>query len=485
MAPAAPNERGAARRPKTRVGLVSGGLGAYWLQFPELRPRLEAHTEEVVRRLQAGGAEVLATDFISDPRESLRAAKRLSAWQCDLVIINLPTYLTSSMVVPIAQRVPAPLLLLSLQPSAAMAHATFDTGRWLEYCGACALPEVKNALARCGFEHRSVSGHLQSAEAWSRVFRWVRAAGIRSSLRHARHGLMGHLYPGMLDISTDPTMLTAALGGHVEVLELDDLRLRVDAVTDKEAAAVEAQTREIFEVGDDVQAEDLRWATRVAAGMRRLVADFSLDSLAYYHRGADGELHERLAAAMILGASLLTGEGVAVCGEFDLRTSVAMMIMDQLGVGGSFTEIQALNFTDHVVEMGHDGPGHLRVANRRPLLRELGVYHGKRGWGVSVQFDVRPGNVTLLGLAQQPGGHLAFVTASGEVVAGPVLKIGNTSSRVAFGCDPGVWVDAWSATGVSHHWALGAGDVRDDLRALAELAGVEHIEVKPSTDPPL
>jgi L-arabinose isomerase len=435
--------------------------------------------------LRAAGAEVLAAGFISDPHDSASAADRLRSWGCDLVVVNLPTYLTASMVIPIAQCVPAPLLLLNLQPSAAMDHATFDTERWLEYCGACPLPEVSNALSRCGFEHRSVSGYIEQDEAWRRVLRWVRAAGIRASLRTARHGLMGHLYPGMLDVSTDPMMLTAAFGGHIEVLELDDLRVRVDAVTEAEAAALQVEIREIFEVADDVPREDLQWATRVAAGMRRLVADFSLDSLAYYHRGLDGELHERLGAGMILGASLLSGEGIATCGEFDLRTSVAMMIMDRFGAGGSFTEIQALNFTDGVVEMGHDGPGHIGVARRRPVLRGLGVYHGKRGWGVSVQFDVRHGSVTLLGLGQRPGGELAFVTSAGEVVDGPVLQIGNTSSRVAFGCSPGLWTDAWSASGVSHHWALGTGDRRDDVRVLAELAGIAHVAVDPRIEPPL
>ena len=182
---------------------------------------------------------------------------------------------------------------------------------------------------------------------------------------------------------------------------------------------------------------------------------------------------------MILGASLLTARGVPACGEYELRTSLAMLITDRLGGGGSFTELQALNFADNVVEMGHDGPAHLQISGRRPLLRGLGVYHGKRGWGVSVELDVRPGPVTAFGLAQERDGSFRFITSPGTVVPGSLLQIGNTTSRVDFGCDPGEWTDAWSASGMSHHWALGTGDLSAELRATAELVGAGITEVVP------
>jgi L-arabinose isomerase len=290
---------------------------------------------------------------------------------------------------------------------------------------------------------------------------------------------MGHLYPGMLDVSTDLTLVSANFGGHVEVLEFDDLRVRVAAVTDQKAAERMDLARGVFELDSSVPEEDFRWAARVSVGLDRLVEDFGLDSLAYYHRGLEGEQHERLGAGMILGASLLTARGVPACGEYELRTSLAMLITDRLGGGGSFTELQALNFADNVVEMGHDGPAHLQISARRPLLRGLGVYHGKRGWGVSVEFDVRPGPVTAFGLAQERDGSFRFVTAPGTVVPGPLLRIGNTTSRVDFRCDPGEWTDAWSASGMSHHWALGVGDLTPELRATAELLGAGLTEVRP------
>jgi L-arabinose isomerase len=466
-------------RRKPRIGLVAGGLGAYWPQFPNLLPQLEHSAAYVRDRFMAMDAEVTDAGFISDAADGAVAAELLRKADVDLTVIFLTTYLTSNMILPIAQRAGAPVLIIDLQPTESMDHDTFGTGEWLAYCGQCSVPEVGNLFRRAGIPFRSVSGHLKEADAWTRIERWIDAAKVRGILRHARHGLMGHLYPGMLDVSTDPTLVSTQFGSHIEVLEFDDLRERVAVVSESQVAERVALAKQVFEMDENsVNPEDLEWGAKVSVGLDRLVEDFSLDSLAYYHRGLAGEIHERLGAGMILGASLLTARGIPLAGEYELRNSIAMLIAETLGSGGSFTEIQAINFRDGVVEMGHDGPAHLQISQRDPLLRGLGVYHGKRGWGVSVEFDVREGPVTTFGIGQERDGSLTFIASEGTVVSGPLLQIGNTTSRVDFGCHPGEWVDAWAASGVDHHWALATGHKAEELRASADLMGIEFRAVK-------
>ena len=464
-------------RRKTRIGLVAGGLGTYWPQFPGLLPQLQESARYVSERFEGMDAEVTDVGFISDAQEANAAAEQLRLADCDLIVMFLTTYLTSSMVLPIAQRSNTPVLIIDLQPTEKMDHANFDTGLWLAYCGQCPVPEVGNVFRRAGIPFRSVSGYLRQESAWVRIEQWINAAHIRAALRHARHGLMGHLYPGMLDVSTDLTLLPTTFGSHVEVLEFDDLRQRVEKVTEAETAARMDLARQIFTLDESVVDDDFAWGATVSVALDRLVDDFDLDSIAYYHRGLDGEQHERLGAGMILGASLLTARGIPVTGEYELRTTVAQLVTNTIGAGGSFTEIQALNFEDGVVEMGHDGPAHLAVSSRDPLLRGLGIYHGKRGYGVSVEFDVQPGPVTLLGLGQDRDGSLSFVASHGTVVPGPLLAIGNTTSRVDFGIDPGEWVDEWSATGIGHHWSLSLGHRAGDYKAAANLLGIDFRQV--------
>lgn len=464
-------------RPRTRIGLVAGGLGTYWPQFPDLLPQLKESSRYVSSRFQEMDADVVDAGFVSDAVEGAAAAEMLRIADCDLIVVFLATYLTSSMVLPIAQRTNTPVLLVDLQPTEKMDHASFDTGAWLAYCGQCPAPEIGNVFRRAGVPFRSVSGWLRQESAWRRIERWVNAAHVRAALRKARHGLMGHVYPGMLDVSTDLTLLPTTFGSHVEVIEFDDLRVRVEGVSEADTRQRMDLAREVFTIDDSVVEEDFAWGARVSLGLDRLVEDFALDSLAYYHRGLGGELHERLGAGMILGASLLTARGVPTTGEYELRTTVAQLATQVVGAGGSFCEIQALNFDDGVVEMGHDGPAHLAVSSREPLLRGLGVYHGKRGWGVSVEFDVLAGPVTLLGLGQDADGTLSFVASEGRVIPGPLLEIGNTTSRVDFQQDPGEWVDAWSATGVGHHWSLSVGHRAADYAAAADLLSIPFRQV--------
>ena len=464
-------------RKSIKVGLVAGGLGTYWPQFPGLLSQLQASSRSVSERIANMDVELVDVGFISDAQEGASAAEKLRAAGCDLIVTFLTTYMTSSMIIPIAQRANAPVLLINLQPTEQMDHESFDTGAWLAYCGACPLPEMANAFERAGVPFRSVSGYLKEERAWTKIHSWIQAAGIRSILRNSRHGIMGHLYPGMLDVSTDMTMVTTHFGGHMEVLEFDDLRVRVEKVSEREIDLVMTKAREIFDIDRTVIEEDFRWAGKVAVGLRQLVDDFDITSLAYYHRGLNDEIHERLGAGMILGCSLLTAEGVPAVGEYELRTSIGMLILDRMGAGGSFTEFQALNFNAGVVEMGHDGPAHLAISNGRPILRGLGVYHGKRGNGVSVEFDVSHGPVTVFGVTQRKSGTFQFVASEGTVVDGPRLKIGNTTSLVDFGINPGQWCDNWSSTGVPHHWALGIGHRVSELRAIAELMDIEMVVI--------
>ena len=79
----------------------------------------------------------------------------------------------------------------------------------------------------------------------------------------------------MMDVSTDPTLVSAQLGGHVEILEIDDLRVRVEQVTEEEANDRMALAASIFTVDDSVVQDDFRWGATVSVALDRLVEDFS------------------------------------------------------------------------------------------------------------------------------------------------------------------------------------------------------------------
>src|SRR5512136_1205527 len=136
-----------------------------------------------------------------------------------------------------------------------------------------------------------------------------------------------------------------------------------------------------------------------------------------------------------------------------------------------------MDFADDVVLMGHDGPGHLAIAEGKTKVRPLGVYHGKVGRGLSVEMSVKHGPVTLLSVVETASGKVKLVVAEAESVPGPILEIGNTNSRYRFAIGARRFVNDWNAQGPAHHCAVGVGHIAPKLEKLARLLGIEIARV--------
>jgi L-arabinose isomerase len=479
---------------KAKIGVFGIGLAAYWPQFEGLKAHLEGYQQTIEARIAAMGGEVISAGLVDTAPAAQAAGDLFARENVDLIICYVGTYATSSQVLPAVQRRKAPVLILNLQPEAALDYPNTDTGRWLENCCACCVPEISNAFARSQIQFNVVSGLLSPVEgranryyerAWREIEEWVQAASVMRELHYSRIGFLGHTYPGMLDMYSDFTMHHAQLGAHVEVLEIDDLDARVEAVTEAEIAAKIAEIQAIFQIAEPgrdkisqpVTDESMRWSARVACGLDRLAADFDLNGLTYYYRGWNGNRGEELGAGLIVGNSLLTARGIPASGEGDLKNCIAMLIMDRLRAGGSYTEFYAMDFNEDFILMGHDGPGHIAISEGKPLLRGLGVFHGKRGYGISVEFKVKTGPVTILGMTQTPDGRLKMLAAEGESIPGATLQIGNTNSRLKFSLDPAEFMNRWAEAGPTHHCALGVGHQLSKIKKLARLLNLELVVV--------
>jgi L-arabinose isomerase len=289
----------------------------------------------------------------------------------------------------------------------------------------------------------------------------------------------------MLDMYSDFTMFHAQLGTHIEVLEMDDLHQRVASVKPKDVKNKISEIKQVFDVaksGRDkisqrVTPAALERSARVAVGLDKLVADFDLQGLTYYYRGLDGNANEELGASVIVGNSLLTARGIPAAGEGDLKTCMAMLMMDRFAAGGSYTEFYALDFNDEFILMGHDGPGHIAISDEKPVLRGLGLYHGKRGYGISVEFKVKSGPITILGMTQTADGNLKLLASEGQAIPGDTMQIGNTNSRLKFSLDPATFMNQWCEEGPTHHVALGIGHQLSRIKKLSRLLGIELVIV--------
>lgn len=468
-----------------KVGLFGIGLDAYWPQFEGLEQRLKGYVSVVERKLARPGVEVVNLGLIDTPAKAVEAGHGFRAADVDILFLHVTTYALSSTVLPVVRRAGVPVIILNLQPVAAIDYARFNrlgnrtvmTGEWLAHCAACPVPELVNVFTRAGISAHQVTGVLEGdAHVDGAIESWIEAARVAHVMAHNRLGVMGHYYGGMLDIYSDITAQCAAFGTVVEFVEIDELaHLRRDLPA-AEVDTVLARIMDEFDIQPDCDPVELRRAASTAAALFRLVKRHDIGSLAYFYVSVPGHEHEDVISSVILGCSMLTASGVPVAGEYEIKNAQAMKIMDAFGVGGSFTEYYAIDYADDVVLMGHDGPGHTRIAEGRTKVRPLEVYHGKVGSGVSVEMSVRHGPVTLLSVVERAG-KVSLLFAEGESVRGPILEIGNTNSRYRFTVGARAFTEAWNAAGPAHHCAVGIGHVGDRLEKLALLLGLDFTRV--------
>lgn len=481
---------------KGRIGLYSVGHMHYWDQFAGLHDRLVGYGEFIEEQL-SDWCEVHNAGMIDNEEKARNAGEWFREKNVDLIFCHVATYAMSASHLAIAQITGCPVVVLNLQPCAQVNYEKTTTGEWLAHCVGCAVPEIANAYQRAGISFRVVSGLLglketpsisltdevthndeEAIKAWKEIEEWVRAAGVCRTLRNSRMGFLGHTYPGMLDMYSDFTMIQAQTGMHVEILEMCDLKRILSTVTEKEKQEKLEEVHDMFSTSEDSPAdslakkpteEQLDWSCAVAVAQEKLVREFNLDALTYYYRGDLGNEYERMQEAFILGHSLLTSQGIPCSGEGDIKTAIAMKIADILGVGGSYSEIVTCDYKEGTILLGHDGPFHIGIADQKPILRGMGLYHGKWGSGVSVEASVRKGPVTIHNIAETPDGKLKAIVNQGEATEGPILRIGNTMTQVRFSLPVSEFMNRWFELGPTHHCAMSINHNASVIQKIADL----------------
>ena len=469
---------------KVKAGLFSVGLNTYWPQFEGLYDRLTGYRNEIAHRMTLLGADVVDAGMVDCPEKAAEAADLMRKADVEIVFLFISTYALSSTVLPVVQRLRTPVVILNVQPVAAIDYVSLNalgdrgkmTGEWLAHCQACSVPEFASVFNRAGIRYEIVTGYLTEDFVWQEVKEWIDAARVKTGMNSNRMGILGHYYCGMLDVYTDTAMQSAVFGTHIELLEMCELKALRDAVTVAELSTKLKEFSDRFDVSPQCEQTELERAAQTAVALDKLVAARQLGSMAYYYEGHAGNDYENIVTSLIAGNTLLTGNDIPIAGECEVKNVQAMKILSLLGAGGSFSEFYAMDFNDDIILLGHDGPAHFAIAEGRVGLVPVPVYHGKPGKGLSIQMSVKHGPVTLLSVGESADGIFLLV-AEGESVSGPVLEIGNTNSRYRFACGARNFIDQWSKAGPSHHCAVGVGRWAATLEKFAGLVGIPMVQV--------
>lgn len=471
---------------KSRIGLVGMGHYIYWPQFNGLKEEL-LEKQQVFKKYFSTESDIVDLGFVDDIDTAFEALKKAQAADLDALFIVMSTYVTSAVVFPFAKYLKLPQILVGIQPLDRLDYKKTTT--YMQLCNddICAMPEFSSVYERVGamkpfylIDTASNSEGIQK-----KVQEFERAICALSAFKYSKFGYLGHTYDGMYDMNTDPTAFAATFGTHVKMLEMCELVKYAENATKAEIDEKVAEITKKFDIRepsndpltDFVESADLETAARNAVALDKLVENNGLSALAYFYKGEDNNIYERTAANLIIGNSLLTSRGIPLAGEADLKTAAAMLIMNRVGGGGSFAELHPFDAVEDVVLIGHDGPHNITISNEKPILRKLKKFHGKSGSGVSVEFKLKTGPITLLSCSVANNGKLKLILSVGESVAGDIPQTGNTNTKCRFGLPVTEWIEKWCEAGPTHHLALGIGDHTREIEVFAQMAGIPLIKV--------
>ncbi|WP_154858573.1 L-fucose/L-arabinose isomerase family protein [Cyclobacterium xiamenense] len=481
-----PWERRQETRP--RIGVFGVGYVKYWPQFEGLLEDLLEKQRIFLDKLAPLSVEVIDFGMVDDAQSAYALVPKLKAANLDLIFCDMLTYATSSTFGVIIKTIETPIVLVALQPDKAMDYSRASTYMQLYNDDVCSLPEFAGVALRMGKPVPEVIiGTLhEDPGADAQIEEFCRIAQVLHGLKNARIGHIGHPIEAMLDMHTDATMLTAHFGVHVVQCEANQLvHQYVHQVSEAEVGQEEKRILSFFDTPDPVsdpiseklRPADLEVAARASLALKKFVASEKLDGLAYYYNGEPKSDTQQVMANLIVGNSLLTSSGFPMCGESDLKTCLALFIMDRLGIGGSFAEFHPVDFIENFILVGHDGPHNISIAQGKPVLRSLKKYHGKPGFGAGVEFKIKEGPITMLSISSTFEGKFKFVIAEGESVEGPIPPTGNTNTRGFFKPDVRTFLTKWIKEGPTHHFALGIGHHAGSIQKIANYLHIESVVV--------
>ncbi len=476
------------RKPlQATVGVLGVGHTTYWKQFDGLLDVMLGKMEIFRKKVESHAVTVVDFGMVDDSAAAYRVLAEIPKHNLDLLFVDMVTYATSATFAPLIQSLRIPVVLVALQPLAAMDYAHGTTFIQLSNDDVCSIPEFCAVAIRMGKRApEMVLGILEGDdEADSEIASWCRIAHVLHDLKTARIGLMGHVLESMYDMHVDPALITRTFGCHIVPVEPDEIMVHYRDPDPSAVASMVARIRSFFDTPDPVsdnitfclKEEDLDTAARAAVALERAIEEKNLTGLAYYYEAEEGSDMRKLVTNFIVGNSLLTGAGFPMCGEFDLKTCMAMLIMDRLEIGGSFAEFHPMDFRQGSILVGHDGPHHINIADRKPVLRSLSKYHGKPGSGAGVEFKIKEGPMTMLGITVNASGRLKFVVAEGESLQGDIPPTGNTNTHGFFKPDLKTFLRRWMAEGPTHHFALGIGHHADEIVKIARILDIEAVVV--------
>ena len=464
------------RMVRPRIGVLFTGHFYYWDQFPRLKEmgmrmynKLRGHLEDI--------GDIVAPDLVDTMEKARNAGEFFRKEDIDILLIFPLGYTPGMCVIPAVERLDVPLRILNAHEDSSYDFKTADTTVYLHHEGVCCVPEYSAGLVSIGKKFKVRTGPFNSDRLWNEVRADCIGAAAARAVKGMSFAVIGETYTNMVDMPIDEHRLLKSTGRMLLRPEVEEIEEAYHRITGDQLENMYREFRQMYDVDETVTDEHMKFSAQLAAAYEEVIRKHDIYGFGYFWWG-EKELITQLRSQSALAVSRLGALGRPGVTEGDVKTAIAMKILDCMGGGGMFVEFFGMDFDEEVILMGHDGPGNISVCEGRPKLQHLEVHHGKSGHGLGIDFDVKQGPVTLLNLSQfDAGDTFKLIYTVAETVPGDILNIGNPNCRVRLDKPIHEFMDTWCRQGPSHHIALGIGDHSGEIESFAEAIKFKAVRV--------
>ena len=312
----------------------------------------------------------------------------------------------------------------------------------------------------------------ETADALAVPLRTVRCL---RELRALRIGQVGGRVPGFYTSNFDEMKLRRELGVTVEITDIAEVMDLAGKLT--EAELIEAR-RVVGESASGVCAvskDELEKAARLFGAFRSMARKYRLGEFAVRCWPEFSDLFG-IAPCAVLG--MLSDNGFPTSCEGDVPGAVTMAILKLLAGGGIpfFVDLISYDGTDNTGVVWHCGAAPKSLCRNfaeTQLRLHMRVDGGDRK-GVTNDFSLKAGRITLAKLDQSAEGHYRMLIAPGTALDTEPYLRGNPL-RIRFDDPVPALIDTIMKKGFEHHYAVIHADVKRELIQFCEWMNIEIV----------
>jgi L-fucose isomerase-like protein len=397
--------------------------------------------------------------------DAAAVARQLKSAGIDMLVLQLATFTDASLIVAFFSELTVPTTLWALpEPSIG------DGGR-LRLNSLCGVNLAAYTLTSGGKDFNYVYGLPEDPAALETIQQRFQALQLDRNMRSLRLGLVGSRPAGFFPSGYDEVKLWREIGPQIKIYNLTEVFGASAEIPDNQVQDIRGMLRSCLSGLDEMPEQVVCTAASTYQALVDLAAKDGLGALAV--KCWPEFFVEHQAAACGVLAALMENGLVAAC-EADVHGAVTMKALHYLSGSPAFlADLVATDKDKDSLVLWHCGNAAFSLA-AVPSERKAGV-HSNRKIGVTAQFALKPGAVTLARLSYSQAKY-RLLLAEGEALDSPLLFAGNTAEvRPQAGAQK--LLDTIIYGGFEHHLVMAYGYHAASMQAWADLIGLEVVRL--------